>query len=658
MRPGAPLAAQAPPGDAGARSSRNANYEIDARLDVTTRVLTGREVITWRNVTTHPTSEVRLHLYYNAWRNDRSSYMRSARLSGRPLGLSGYGPNDWAYCNVQSIALLADDAAPAQPLEPSFIQPDDGNPDDRTLMRVALPRPVGPGATVRLEVTWSLKVPRPFQRVGVIGDYYLIGHWFPKVGVFGADGVWNAHQFIQTEFFADFGVYDVRLSVPAGWKVGATGTRAETTTNADNSVTHRFRAEDVHDFAWTTSPRFQVFNERFEHAGLPPVDIELLLLPDHLGLKDRYMASTRAALQYYGTWFRPYAWDRITVVDPPADSNTGGMEYPMFVTGESRWLTSSVNRLTEANTLHELGHMWWQSAVANNEFEDAWLDESTTTWAHRRLVDVIYPPYVLEKRYFHDQFPVFFSDVPRVQTTHGADAWDGFRSAFTIDSLATPAFRNDERAYYLLPYFKGALMLVTLERYLGWETWQRVMTAYTDRFWLRQPTPADFIGVVNEVSQQDLGWFFDEAYRGTELFDYAVDRVISTPVRHARGYTDARSPEWKPGESVAPPAFDSTVDVRRWGGAVFPIEIRVTFEDGSTADERWDGRDRSMRFRYLARPRVTTVEVDPRRVLVLDVNSTNNSWSSRPQASAAATKWTAKWMIWLQGVLELAVFFS
>ena len=251
---------------------------------------------------------------------------------------------------MESIALRPGNGAPAQPLATSFIQPDDGNADDRTLMRVALPQQVGPGEVVRLEVAWTLKVPRPFQRVGVLGDYYLLGHWFPKVGVFGADGAWRAHQFIQTEFFADFGAYDVRLSVPTGWKVGATGTRDEPQTNADGTVTHRFRAVDVHDFAWTTSPRFQVFTDRFEHPGLQPVDIELMLLPDHTWLKERYLSSTKAALQCYGLWFRPYAWDRITVVDPPADSNTGGMEYPMFVTGEARWLTSSVNRLTEANT--------------------------------------------------------------------------------------------------------------------------------------------------------------------------------------------------------------------------------------------------------------------------------------------------------------------
>lgn len=652
--PGHGLSAQELPA-ATARATRTATYRIDATLDPARRLMAGREVITWRNQTAHPTSELRLHLYYNAWRNDRSSFLRSARRSVRAPNLADYGPNDWAFCDITAISV--ETAGGAAPLTPRFIQPDDGNEDDRTLVQVALPTAVAPGEDVTLTVAWTLKVPRPFQRVGVIGDYFLIGHWFPKIGVYAADGTWRAHQFIQTEFFADFAEYDVRLTVPAGWKVGATGTRTGEPQARDGLVTHAFQAADVHDFAWTTSPRYLVLTDRFEHPGLPPVDLELLLMPDHAALAERYFASAKLGLRYYGTWFRPYAWNRLTIVDPPSDSNTGGMEYPMFVTGEARWLTQPGNRLTEANTLHEVGHQWWQGAVANDEVVDAFLDEGLNTWAHRRIVDVAYPPYVFEKRYFRDYIPATFADLPRPQVTHGADPYDGFRSPLTIETMATPAFRYDERAYFILPYTKGALMFVTLERHLGWTTWQRVLKTYAERFWFRQPTPADLFAVVTEVSGQDLTWFFDQVYRGTDQFDYAVDRVGTVPVGAPRGYADGAA-DWTPGGAAAGQGFDSTVDVRRWGGGVFPIDVRVTFEDGSRVTERWDGRARWTRFTYRARPRVATVEIDPQRVLVLDVNSTNNTWTRRPAAAEAATKWTAKWLIWLQGVLELAVFFS
>jgi hypothetical protein len=337
------------------------------------------------------------------------------------------------------------------------------------------------------------------------------------------------------------------------------------------------------------------------------------------------------------------------------------MEYPMFVTSESRWLTLSSNRLMEANTIHEVGHMWWQGAVASNEFEDAWLDEAVNTYAHKRVLDEIYAPSTLEKRYFHGFFPFAFLDVPRAQPQHGADPLDGFRSPLKIESLQTKSYRMDERVYFLMPYTKGSLMLVTLERYLGFETMRRILATYAERYWFKHPRPADFFAVANEVSGQDLNWFFEQTIAGTNLFDYAVDRVSSRPRRSAQGYgPGAADSDLRPAVTLigAEATVDSIVDIKRWGEGIFPVEIRVTFEDGSVVQEKWDGQDRGTRFRYQRPSPVRTVEVDPRHVLVLDVNWTNNSWTSRPRAEAGALKWTAKWMIWLQHLMESAAFFA
>ena len=173
-------------------------------------------------------------------------------------------------------------AAPLRPADLTrqmrFIAPDDGNKDDRTVMSVALPEPIGPGETLTIDIAFTAKIPRPFARTGVIGNYFFIGQWFPKIGVLDADGKWNCHQFhVGTEFFSDFGVYDVRMTVPRGWPVAATGRQRERTDNPNGTTTHRYYQEDVHDFAWTTSPDFLEARERFEQPGLPPVDMRLLL---------------------------------------------------------------------------------------------------------------------------------------------------------------------------------------------------------------------------------------------------------------------------------------------------------------------------------------------------------------------------------------------
>ena len=170
-------------------------------------------------------------------------------------------------------------------------------------------------------------------RAGWVHDYHFIAQWFPKIAVFW-QGQWNPHPFYAwTEFFADFGVYDVKLTLPRGFVVGATGRHESKTDNPDGTESYRFVQEDVHDFAWTASRRFLERRARFDDAGYPPVDIRLLLQPEHAHLGDRYLEATKIALRTYGTWSAPYPYAQITVVDPAWGSGSGGMEYPTLFTG-------------------------------------------------------------------------------------------------------------------------------------------------------------------------------------------------------------------------------------------------------------------------------------------------------------------------------------
>src|SRR5690606_33101693 len=152
---------------------------------------------------------------------------------------------------------------------------------------------------------------------------------------FGPEG-WNTRQFFaNTEFFADFGRYDVRLTVPRGWTVGATGqevSRADT----DGGTIHTYAQDRVHDFAWTTSPAFVESVRVFQHDTLPDVRMRLLLQPEHAGQEDRHFAATAAALARYGEWYGPYPYPQIAIVDPAWQSGSGGMEYPTLFTAGTR----------------------------------------------------------------------------------------------------------------------------------------------------------------------------------------------------------------------------------------------------------------------------------------------------------------------------------
>ncbi len=641
-------------------SRRVVSYEMGVWLEPAERTMTGTVDLTWTNPSRQPARELRFHLYYNAWRNADSSFLRSVRQASQKF--PDHGPQDWAYSEVTSIALVENGRESADLTDAAeYIAPDDGNESDRTVLRVPLQQTVRPGQTIHVRYQFRAKVPRTFARTGVRGEYFFLAQWFPKIGVLQPDGTWNCHQFIQTEFFADFGNYDVRLTVPTGWVVGATGRQQSVTDNGDGSSTHRYVQGDVHDFTWTTSPHFRIHTAKFEHPELPPVDMRLLLMPDHAGKADRYLDATRATLRWYGTWYGAYPYGHVTVVDPAYGSGTGGMEYPTLFTGGTRWLSPREQRSPESVTVHEAGHQFWYGIVANDEFDHAWLDEGFNTYSTSRTLLASYEPARRVERYLEGFVPVVFHDLQRAERFDGADRYGGVRSDLLRDPMQRHSWRYGPNGYRVNSYDKPAMMLRTLEGYFGWKTFQRVLATYFERWKFRHPRPQDFFAVVEEVGGQDMDWFFDQIHADTVLFDYAVDTVRSRRVRVGRGYQD--EPDGPifvedDDDDDDDARYASTVIVRRWGDGVFPIEVRVTFEDGSRQLEAWDGRNRWARWDYARAAPVQTVEIDPDRRLALDVDETNDSWSREPDTALASTKWAAKWMVELQHFMEFFALFG
>ncbi|MDQ2970499.1 MAG: M1 family peptidase, partial [Acidobacteriota bacterium] len=198
-----------------------ASYEISCRLDPEKKMVEGTELLTWTNRTAHPAATLQFHLYLNAFRNTRSTFHRES--AGRARGTDRI-PDSWGSIEITRMTFAdGSDLLPAL----VFIAPDDGNTDDRTVAEVTLPRPVAPGETARVSLDFRSRLPRVFRRTGWKGDFFFVAQWFPKVGVLQDSG-WNCHQFhANSEFFSDFGDYDVSIDVPSRYrgKVGATGQR-------------------------------------------------------------------------------------------------------------------------------------------------------------------------------------------------------------------------------------------------------------------------------------------------------------------------------------------------------------------------------------------------------------------------------------------------
>src|SRR5262245_16846947 len=614
-------------------SPRNANYTIEAALDASRHTITGSEVITWRNITARTATDLQFHLYWNAWKHDRTTFMRQRAVA---FG-NGNRPRpeaDRSRIDITSLRLMS--PAPAD-LTPNthFIAPDDGNADDETVMAVPLPEPIAPGGSATLEVKWTAHVPRPVARTGVIGNYFFIAQWFPKLGVFQDDG-WNCHQFhVHTEFFSNYGVYDVSLTVPQGWIVGATGLerqRRDHSDGANRTTTHRYYQEDVHDFAWTTSPDYIERTARFDHGTLPPVEMRLLLQPEHASQAERHFDATRVTLKYYGEWFGAYPYGHITIVDPAFQSGAGGMEYPTLFTAGTRWLAPERVITPEGVTVHEAGHQFWYGIVGNNEFEDAWMDEGFNTFSTARAIAQVYEPNFLALRYFGGFVPWVIGDIALTRETDG-NRLTGYRHDAESDTPSTPSFRYFPSTGGSITYNKTALWLNTLERWRGWPTLQRIMATHFARWQFKHPKPEDFFRIASEVAGQDLTPFFDEVYRSSNVFDYGIAELKSV----------------RDGD-----LYHTTVVVRRYGEARWPdfIRVRIDFKDHQVAElQRWEDADRWKAYVYDGPAPAISAQVDPNRVLLLDTNYTNNSKSLAPQGGAAATKWASQWVVWLQDCL-------
>jgi hypothetical protein len=647
------LATPAWPADGDGRAV--VDYDIEVALDPARHELRGAERVSWRNATGVATSEIWLHLYLNAFASSGSTLM--SELARESLGSRSPVDDGWGWTRITRIALAEGvDLSSAM----TFERPDDGNPDDFTLARVALPREVRPGEAVELEIEFEARLPRAFLRTGHADDFHMVAQWFPKVSVFEGDEGWNRHQFhAASEFFADFGSYRVRMTIPRGWVVGATGelvSRVEV--EAGDQVV--FRARDVHDFAWATAPSslMTVIETDFEpgrdvprrwleraveslglgaaELELAPMTIRLLVPRSQEALAPRMIRAIRLAVAWFGLHLGPYPYPQITVVSPPPEArSTGGMEYPTLVTtGASRLDAHPPWSWTydiESVTVHELGHQYFQGLLASNEFEQAWLDEGLTSWAENRCLDDIIADRLAP-------------EIRNPLTWEIDQVWLSLaEQPLAIDR---PVWEHRLIAEsYLASYGKTALAMRTLEGLLGEDRLLRAIRTYVEELRFRHPTGDDLQAVLEREIGHELGWFFDGVLRDGLTPDWTV-----LAVRHHR----TGRPEgmvWRDGgwhdadDRDEPGSWRVDVELGRRSGLVGPVEVELRWESGRVERRIWDGRDRWVRWTEDSPERLQQVAVDPDFAWALETRRADNYWRDEPARTGA--------LWWLDDALKL-----
>ncbi len=667
-----------------ALSPRIANYDIDVKLDSKTNMLYGREILTWRNTSQDAINELQLHLYLNAFRNSQSTFMleKGRRFTGLRDEKDG-----WGFIEVNRILKLPQPYKPgSQKLLPFFsasqevsgldltsameyIQPDTPeHTEDKTVLRVPLPEPLNPGETISLYFDFTAKLPHPpYARTGAYKEFFFVAQWFPKTGVYEEDG-WNCHQFhTNSEFYADFGVYNVWMTVPSENRLGATGIRVgEPRDNGDGTATHFYHAEDVHDFAWTTSPEFIEFSGKAQD-----VEIRALMQPDHEEMGHRHIEAAKVAVEYHQKWYGDYPYPNVTIVDPRRGARAvSGMEYPTFFTVGTRYGLPENVRLLEVTLIHEFGHNYWYGMLASNEFEETWLDEGINTYTDFQIMNDNYGPE-------GDMIDLFGIKINLI---------DGRRASYLFVSDIEPTVKNaweyySNGSYGVNSYSKPGIILKTLHNYLGADTMRAIMREYLDRWKFKHPTSQDFVDVASDVAGKDLNWFFDQALYTNAVLDYKVGRILSRKITSPKGFdyeysttdehslseisssdNDSITVSAVVSDSVAEDdeqseLYASTVYVRRAGDFKFPVEVEIVFEDGEVVNETWDGQDFWKRFDYIKPARLAFATVDPLNKVTLDINYTNNS-KAMSKHYLGENKLAVRWLFWIQFLMDQPDFLN
>ena len=660
-------------------SDRVVDYRIQATLDPVKHRIDGQERLSWRNRSDREIRTVYLHLYLNAFDGSGSTFFTERNTKGFEFR-SDLPTMDGQWGHIQLNKVMQG----GQPVKWSFVHPDGGPASDHTVVRFDLPAPVAAGASTVLDIGFQDQLPRVVARTGYFGSFHLVGQWFPKIGVLELAGErgataprWNVHELhLNSEFYADYGNYDVSLTVPSDYTVGATGAEVGAPAIRGKLATHRFVQGDVHDFAWTADNRSaRPLDGVYRGAGSPTVKVRELYPPEYAASAAPTLKATIDSLKYFSDTLGPYPYGTVTVVIPPLNAEeAGGMEYPTFFTAEG-YASVKPNTLTsymlDFVNIHEFGHGYFYGLIGSNEFEEPMLDEGLNEYWDLRML--------------RERGQKLFLTTPflrRIGFDPSMAVFDFERGGASVNEPADPLGANSWDRYssgsYGTVYSRTAIMMRDLEAHLGKATTERAFKEYYRRWRFRHPGTADLRDTLAEVSGRRalVDSYFDQQVFHAQKVDDRIDKFSSleqlpqpgtaqvkgkwTELTEAKAgeLADKQRSAWKKAHPKAkadagPFPFLTIVTLRRAGASV-PQTLVVKFGDGSSETVHWNDNRRWARFSWLKTSKAVSAELDPQRMNLLDNNKLDDSRTLKPDG-AASRRWASDVAALVQTLYSLLV---
>jgi hypothetical protein len=600
------------------------DYNIKATLNAEKKLLTGTGTVTYYNNSPDTLKTIVWHLYQNIFRKD-SSPRKNDEASTRALSIT-------KGIEIETVTINGSKSDPRV---------------DETIMETPLAVPLLPKTSATITVSWNYEIPKdPELRTGSEGKDFGICQWYPQIAVYDDIRGWDRTQYLGiAEFYAEYGNWNVELTVPKNYILASTGTllnpndvltssqlnrfnsiTKDSTTRiilpgeidstsdmiSKDSIVWKFSAENVRDFAWAASPNYvwdgTVTNDGVRiYAFYHPKEYRAsvpLLMSDATNWDDGAQMA-KQSIEHFSKNFGKYVYPQATVVSGPVS----GMEYPMMIFAGSG---DAVSNMLYYVIAHELGHEWYPMMIGNNETNYPFMDEGFNTYITATAAEDRYGNNGLLNKDFLVQYSWMNPPETNVRLFEQRMYLMSARANNEATVMAHP-YVIPSSQYGVMAYQKPATVLVMLEDLLGKETFSKGMNEYYSRWLFKHPYPNDFFNTMENAAGRDLDWFWNQWFDQTWKLDMAVDEVSNAE----------HNGIWR-----------STIVLLNEEQAVMPATLRLTLDNGTTRDIRfsekvWAKGSRAEILVDSLPAKVKNVVIDPEMKLS-DVDRLNNSWSMPP----------------------------
>lgn len=497
-------------------------YVIQVSLDDVNHVLRGNETILYTNNSDSALTEIYMHLWPNAYKNNETAFGKQKLENGK-TDFYYLPEEDRGY--IDSLNFLADWVAVKWELTENI-----------DVAKLTLKKPLLPGEMVRLATTFKVKLPTVISRMGHEGQLYCITQWYPKPAVYDVNG-WNPMPYLdQGEFYSEFGSFKVSITVPKNYVVAATGrlqneeekqwlyekSKSRFTgdmiardfpVSSSQTKTLTFIQDSIHDFAWFADKRFSV--ERSE-VTLPKSGRKVTTWMYEVAPKKSSIHYVDTSILFYSAMLGEYPYTDVSVAVTPLVSGAG-MEYPMI---------TNVTESGRQVIVHEVGHNWLYGILASNEREYPWMDESINNYYETRSAE-------------NEELKTFQSLTLQTIRSFGSDGYRGLETRYLLgarknedQSCFLPSIVYTDYNYGAIIYGKASTAFHYLQRYLGDSTFDAMMQSYYEKWKFKHPLPQDFINHAKQFTGKDLNWFFEGLMATTEKQDWKVKSIHSLVSPH------------------------------------------------------------------------------------------------------------------------------